>query len=529
MTANVLDISHLTLSIERKTILQDIDLTIGAGETAALIGESGSGKSTLAQCILGLQPQRSRLTPESRIDFLGEPLPIENDARMRRWRGCSISMIFQDPMSCLNPYLRVGTQILEALKRGSASNEDPHARVLELLEMVDLPQPKQTAGKYPYELSGGQQQRIMVAMALANRPQLLIADEPTSSLDACVQAEILKLLERLQKAFALSMLFITHNMAAARFLAHRVYVLQHGRMAESGDTAAVFAHPRETYTAELIRAKENLAALEPVACEAQNNASPVGELSNVSYAYPAAGFCRRAQPTLKDISLRIYPGETLGILGESGSGKSTIAKLLAGLVQPSQGKVSLFEEDISRTRKMALALRKRCQIVFQNPFGALNPRLTVEAALREPLELMNLESHAEERIREALQSVNLPEDFLARYPHELSGGQRQRVCIARGILSHPDLLICDEIVSALDPTVQVQVLLTLHRLQQERRFAMFFISHDLDVVEHISTKIAVVYRGSIVEYGPAEAVMNRPQHPYTQKLIQANRMASTRA
>lgn len=529
MTANVLDISHLTLSIEHKTILQDIDLTIGAGETVALIGESGSGKSTLAQCILGLQPQRSRLAPESRIDFLGEPLPIENDARMRRWRGCSISMIFQDPMSCLNPYLRVGTQILEALKRGSASDEDPHARVLELLEMVDLPEPKQTAGKYPYELSGGQQQRIMIAMALANRPQLLIADEPTSSLDACVQAEILKLLERLQKAFSLSMLFITHNMAAARFLAHRVYVLQHGRIAESGDIAAVFAHPREAYTAELIRAKENLAALEPVACEAQNNASPVGELSNVSYAYPAAGFCRRAQPTLKDISLRIYPGETLGILGESGSGKSTIAKLLAGLVQPSQGKVSLFEEDISRTRKMALALRKRCQIVFQNPFGALNPRLTVEAALREPLELMNLESHAEERIREALQSVSLSEDFLARYPHELSGGQRQRVCIARGILSHPDLLICDEIVSALDPTVQVQVLLTLHRLQQERRFAMFFISHDLDVVEHISTKIAVVYRGSIVEYGPAEAVMNSPKHPYTQKLIEANRMASTRA
>ena len=232
---------------------------------------------------------------------------------------------------------------------------------------------------------------------------------------------------------------------------------------------------------------------------------------------------------LHDVNFTARTGQITAIVGPSGSGKSTIAKLLAGLVQPSQGKVSLFEEDISRTRKMALALRKRCQIVFQNPFGALNPRLTVEAALREPLELMNLESHAQERIREALQSVSLPEDFLARYPHELSGGQRQRVCIARGILSHPDLLICDEIVSALDPTVQVQVLLTLHRLQQERRFAMFFISHDLDVVEHISTKIAVVYRGSIVEYGPAEAVMNRPKHPYTQKLIQANRMASTRA
>ena len=495
MTANVLDISHLTLSIEHKTILQDIDLTIGAGETVALIGESGSGKSTLAQCILGLQPQRSRLAPESRIDFLGEPLPIENDARMRRWRGCSISMIFQDPMSCLNPYLRVGTQILEALKRGSASDEDPHARVLELLEMVDLPEPKQTAGKYPYELSGGQQQRIMIAMALANRPQLLIADEPTSSLDACVQAEILKLLERLQKAFSLSMLFITHNMAAARFLAHRVYVLQHGRIAESGDIAAVFAHPREAYTAELIRAKENLAALEPVACEAQNNASPVGELSNVSYAYPAAGFCRRAQPTLKDISLRIYPGETLGILGESGSGKSTIAKLLAGLVQPSQGKVSLFEEDISRTRKMALALRKRCQIVFQNPFGALNPRLTVEAALREPLELMNLESHAEERIREALQSVSLPEDFLARYPHELSGGMRKRVAMAQTMIADPDILLMDESFSALDIQTRQLMENELLELWQAKKKAVLFITHDLDEAIAMSDRVVVMSAG----------------------------------
>ena len=249
------------------------------------------------------------------------------------------------------------------------------------------------------------------------------------------------------------------------------------------------------------------------------------KLENVHFSYTG----EEKDEVLHGIDLTLPAGSFTALVGPSGGGKSTIAKLLAGLVQPSQGKVSLFEEDISRTRKMALALRKRCQIVFQNPFGALNPRLTVEAALREPLELMNLESHAEERIREALQSVSLPEDFLARYPHELSGGQRQRVCIARGILSHPDLLICDEIVSALDPTVQVQVLLTLHRLQQERRFAMFFISHDLDIVEHISTKIAVVYRGSIVEYGPAEAVMNSPKHPYTQQLIQANRMASTRA
>ena len=252
-----------------------VTFSLDSGQTLGIVGESGCGKSVTSSSIMRLLPKNGHIV-EGSILFEGKDIVKLSQKEMLQIRGNDISMIFQDPMSCLNPYLRVGTQILEALMRGSASEEDPHARVLELLEMVDLPEPKQTAGKYPYELSGGQQQRIMIAMALANRPQLLIADEPTSSLDACVQAEILKLLERLQKAFALSMLFITHNMAAARFLAHRVYVLQHGRMAESGDTAAVFAHPREAYTAELIRAKENLAALEPVACESQNNASPFG-------------------------------------------------------------------------------------------------------------------------------------------------------------------------------------------------------------------------------------------------------------
>lgn len=523
MTQPLLEIQDLSLSIHGDSILKHVSLTVNQGETVAVIGESGAGKSSTAQVILGLQPEGSVIETGC-VLFSGESLPIEDDQAMRRWRGRAISMIFQDPMTRLNPYLRVETQILEALGRAEAPPPDPHQRVLELLGMVELSDAQKIAEKHPHELSGGQQQRVMIAMALANTPKLLIADEPTSSLDACVQAGILTLLRNLQCRLGLSLLLITHDMGAARRLAHRVYVMRHGEVVERASAEDFFTHPKSPYSAALVGIKKNLRLLAPHP-ERESNET-VGELDHVSYAYPAGFFWRRRKPVLDDVSIRIQRGETLGVLGESGSGKSTAAKLLAGLLQPNIGSVSLFGERIERRRRMPAALRKRCQIVFQNPFGALNPRLTIETALMEPLELMKIKGDKHSAVVEALGWVNLPEVFLGRYPHELSGGQRQRVSIARGLLSRPDLLICDEVVSALDPTVQVQVLQTLRRLQEDRGFAMFFISHDLEIIRCVSTRVAVIYHGALVEYGPAKDVLDHPQHPYTQRLLAASRIES---
>ena len=522
MMQPLLEIRDLSLSIHGTSILKHVSLTVNPGEAVAVIGESGAGKSSTAQLILGLQPEESVI--EGSVYFAGEPLPIEDDRAMRRWRGRSISMIFQDPMTRLNPYLRVKTQILEALGRAEEPPPDPHARVLELLRMVELKDAQTIAEKHPHELSGGQQQRVMIAMALANTPKLLIADEPTSSLDACVQADILTLLMTLQRRLGVSLLLITHDMGAARRLAHRVLVMRHGEVVESASAEDFFAHPKSAYAATLVGIKKNLMLLAPR--PGRESDETVGELDHVSYTYPSGFFWGRAKPVLTDLSLRIQRGENLGVLGESGSGKSTAAKLLAGLIQSESGRISLFGERIDHMRRMPTGLRKRCQIVFQNPFGALNPRLTIEAALMEPLELMKIKNDKHSAVVEALSWVNLPEAFLKRYPHELSGGERQRVSIARGLLSRPDLLICDEIVSALDPTVQVQVLQTLRRLQEERGFAMFFISHDLEIIRSLSTRIAVIYHGALVEYGLAADVLDHPQHSYTQRLLAASRIES---
>ena len=518
MTKPLLEIRNLSLSIHGAAILKHVSLTVNPGETVAVIGESGAGKSTTAHLVLGLQPEESVI--EGDVCFAGEPLPIEDDRAMRRWRGRSISMIFQDPMTRLNPYLRVRTQILEALGRAEEPPPDPHARVLELLRMVELKDAQTIAEKHPHELSGGQQQRVMIAMALANTPKLLIADEPTSSLDACVQAEILTLLMNLQRRLGLSLLLITHDMGAARRLAHHVYVMRHGEVVESASAEDFFAHPKSAYAAALVGIKKSLMLLTPrPGCESDET---VGDLDHVSYTYPAGFFQRQVKPVLNDVSLRIRRGETLGVLGESGSGKSTAAKLLAGLIRPESGRISLFGERIDHMRRMPAALRKRCQIVFQNPFGALNPRLTIETALLEPLELMNIQGDRRSTVVEALSSVNLPEAYLSRYPHELSGGERQRVSIARGLLSRPDLLICDEVVSALDPTVQVQVLQTLRRLQEERGFAMFFM---LYVVQGNSvTEDGVSHDTPCRIPSSAEEVLDHPQHPYTQRLCTASRI-----
>jgi peptide/nickel transport system ATP-binding protein len=376
-------------------------------------------------------------------------------------------------------------------------------------------------GRYPHQLSGGQQQRVMTAMALAAEPEILIADEPTSALDATVQAEILALLRRVQERLGTAILFITHDLAAAARLSDHVVVMQSGRIVEQGPVQRIMASPEQAYTRELVSVRRMLETPPPLQ-PGRRERDIILHMRGVSYAYPARSLLERPFPALIKVSLQLEAGKTLGILGESGSGKSTLASLIAGLASASGGEIRLFGEIISRRGyRMPRSLRRRCQIVFQNPFGALNPRLTIEKAMREPIELLEPENAGDirPRLEQALLSVGLEPAHLERYPHQLSGGQRQRVCIARALLSGPDLLICDEIVSALDATVQMQVLQTLKALQEERGFAMLFIGHDIEIVRWVSDSIAVMNRGRIVEQGSAVEVLDSPQDAYTRRLI----------
>jgi len=552
----ILDIADLDIAIAGRRVVRDLSFSIAPGETMALIGESGSGKSMTAAAIMGLLPPGARIAERSRLRFDGLALRPEDDAAMRPLRGRAMSMVFQDPMSCLNPFMTVAGQIDEALQRLGTGNRafsgevdtgsreenaskqrdrefsrfgetrkyssgQRRARILELLVLVELPDPAAIARRYPHELSGGQQQRVMLAMALAAKPRLLIADEPTSALDATVQAEILRLLKNLQRRLGNALLFITHDLAAAAELAHRIVVMQAGRAVEYGPAGIVLADPREDYTRKLVSTRRMLAA-PPQTPPVARASEPVLRIEELVHDYPARRILGRPFRSLHGVSLAIAPGETLGILGESGSGKSTLARLAIGLARPGGGEITLFGTSIARMARLDRALRRRCQIIFQNPYGALNPRLSVEAAMREPLELLGLSNRDDRRrIEAALVDVGLGGDHLARYPHQLSGGQRQRVCIARALLSEPELLICDEIVSALDATVQMQVIAMLKALQAKRGFAMMFVGHDIEIVRWVSDRIAVMHRGRIVEQGPATAIVTAPQDPYTQTLMAA--------
>ena len=518
----ILEIADLDIAIAGRRVVRDLSLSIAPGETMALIGESGSGKSMTAAAVMGLLPRGARIAEHSRLRFDGVPLSPEDEAAMRPLRGRAMSMVFQDPMSCLNPFMVVAGQIDEALQRlGAGNGRQRRARMLELLGLVELPDPAVLARRYPHELSGGQQQRVMLAMALAAEPRLLIADEPTSALDATVQAEILGLLKSLQRKLGNALLFITHDLAAAAQLAHRIVVMRAGRVVEYGPAAVVLGDPREEYTRKLVSTRRMLAAPPPGRPEARA-VDPALRIEGLVHDYPARRLFGRPFRSLHGVSLTIAPGETLGILGESGSGKSTLARLAIGLARSGAGEIALFGTSIAQRARLDRALRRRCQIIFQNPYGALNPRLTIEAAMREPLELLGLSGRDDRvRIEAALVDVGLGGEHLARYPHQLSGGQRQRVCIARALLSEPELLICDEIVSALDATVQMQVIAMLKALQAKRGFAMMFVGHDIEIVRWVSDRIAVMHRGRIVEQGPAAAIVTAPQAPYTQMLMAA--------
>ncbi|MCS0502707.1 dipeptide ABC transporter ATP-binding protein [Ancylobacter mangrovi] len=518
--APLLSLRNLVIAKAGRRLVDGVSLEIAAGRTLAVIGESGSGKSLTALTLLGLLPEGLDIDEATRIAVDGREIGPRDERDWRALRGRRIAMVFQDPMACLNPFMRVGEQIDEALRRaGVASRTERRQRMAERLAEVELPAPDTLARRYPHELSGGQQQRVMIAMALAGAPDLLIADEPTSALDASVQAEIVALLARLQARRGLALLIITHDLSVAGALAHEVVVMQRGRIVEAGPAAEVLVRPRDPYTARLVGARRRL---DEVAPHRPDAGRAIVEAEGLCVDYAARRLFGAPHRAVHEAALSLVPGRTVGLLGESGSGKSTLAAALAGLRPLSAGQVRLLgHEVVPGGRPLPRALRRQCQMVFQNPYGALNPRLTIGRALAEPLALMGVPAREREaRIALALKEVGLEHEHAARFPHQLSGGQRQRACIARALLCEPRVLICDEVISALDMSVKVQILDLLRRLQQERGFAMLFVGHDIEAVRWIADEVLVMNRGRIVERCAADALDEaHVRDPYTRRLL----------
>jgi peptide/nickel transport system ATP-binding protein len=518
-----LQIRNLSVEAAGRVLVRDVSLTVERGRTLALLGESGSGKSLTALAVTGLLPSGLSVGSRTSVVFAGEALPLQSEIAMRAVRGRRMAIIFQDPMACLNPFMRVGSQIEEALKRlGVRVAPERRRRVVELLREVELPEPSALVRRYPHELSGGQQQRVMIAMALAGEPDLLIADEPTSALDASVQAEIVRLLTDIQHRRQMAMLFITHDLTVAAALAHDVAIMRGGELVECGPVSKVLARPQHPYTERLVSARRLLLT----ASEQQSTrstAEPIVVVEDLSIDYAARSLFGAPFRAVNDAAFTLEAGRTLGVLGESGSGKSTIAAALAGLQRPASGRIRLLGCELTPQRwQLPPNLRRQCQLIFQNPYGALNPRLTIERLMAEPLRLAGASPVAcREHVVDALVEVGLDGSFLARYPHQLSGGQRQRVCIARALLCRPALLICDEVVSALDMTIQAQILALLKRLQREHGFGMVFVGHDIDVVGWIADDILVMHHGAIVDRLGAQDLFDPARHELTKRLLAA--------
>ena len=521
MTVPILDVRSLSVSAPAGAILRNVGFTLERGRTLALVGESGSGKSMTALSVMGLLPSGLALAAESSIRFAGASLPLCDEQRMRMLRGSRMAIVFQDPMACLNPFMKIGAQIDETLRRlAVSSRRERRERTNGLLAEVGLPDPSMIADRYPHELSGGQQQRVMIAMAIAGEPELLIADEPTSALDASIADGIVRLLAGLQARRGTAMLFITHDLAVASSLAHDIAVMQQGEIVEVGAAAALMAAPRHPYAARLIGARRALGA--PRVAASAAGAENIVLCERACVDHPPRRLFGRPFRAVHDASLTLEAGRTLGILGESGSGKSTLGAAVAGLLGIADGRMTVLGQ--ARTQKPDILRgeeRRQCQLIFQNPYGALNPRLTVFRLMAEPLTLMRVPSaEIEERIAAALTEVGLERRHIGRYPYQLSGGQRQRVCIARALLCRPRLLVCDEVVSALDMTVQVQILDLLKRLQDAHGFGMLFIGHDIEIVRWISDSIIVMHQGRIVDRF-ARGDMEAPaRHAYTKRLLQ---------
>ncbi|QLJ03946.1 ABC transporter ATP-binding protein [Streptomyces sp. NEAU-sy36] len=512
--------------------VRGVSLHVRPGETLALVGESGSGKSTVALAAMGLLAGNARVTGRAVID--GTDIVAADEAGLAALRGRTVSMVFQEPATALDPLTRIGKQIAEVIRNHrEVSAKDAAAEAVDLLRRVGIPEPEKRAAAYPFQLSGGQRQRVVIAMAIANDPALLIADEPTTALDVTVQAEILDLLRRLAAETGTGVLLVTHNMGVVADFADRVAVMYHGEIVETGPVEDVLLRPAHDYTRRLLAAVPRLSVAEagrpaPAREPAPDGGSdstagaPVVELRGISVVF---GRGKRAVRALDDVSLTVRPGETLGLVGESGSGKSTAARVALGLIPPTSGTVSLFGADLARTRARARrALRAGIGVVLQDPVASLDARMTVGECVAEPLRVHRRELSAQDRrdrVRAVLDRVRLPRDVVRRAPGELSGGQRQRVSLARALVLEPRLLVADEPTSALDVSVQESVLEVISELQDELGFACLFVSHDLAVVQHFARRVAVMRAGRIEEQGPTGETLLHPETDYTRRLLAA--------
>ncbi|MDQ7091958.1 MAG: ABC transporter ATP-binding protein [Methylococcales bacterium] len=526
MSNTLLSVKNLTLSFKNTKVVDSINFEITHGETFALVGESGSGKSLTALSILRLLPANVHLEADT-ILLQQQDLLMLSELDFCKIRGSRIGLIFQDPLSALNPVMTIGDQISEVLTIHFAlSNTEIKTRVLELLNQVEMPNPQQRQLDYPHQLSGGQRQRVMIAIALAAKPDLLIADEPTTALDVTIQAQILQLLKSIQQQTGMALWLISHDLALVSTIADTVAVMQQGKIVEIATNQQLFNHPQHPYTQKLLAVLPSLDHCLQTSRPAQ---PPLLTVSNFKVYYPIhKGFFKRVVDAVRavdGVSFELQHGKTLALVGESGCGKTTLAKALLNLIPNSGGEVLLGNKYIHELKGEALRrTRAEIQIIFQDPFASMNPRMLVGDIIAEGIKALHPQcspSAIHHKVSTLLHQVELPESSALRYPHEFSGGQRQRICIARSLAVEPKLIICDEPTSALDVSVQAQIINLLKSLQQQQGLSYLFITHDLAVVAEIADEVAVMYQGKIVEQGLVKQVLKAPQHPYSQKLLAA--------
>ena len=519
----LLDVKKLKVNFVTRmgvnTAVDDVSFSVESGQITAIIGESGSGKSVACYSLLGLVPQPPGQIEGGQALFEGVDLLQMTERELREVRGRDIAMIFQDPMTCLNPYMKIGKQLMEPLiYHKKVSNKQARERAIELLEEVGIRDPQSTIDNYPYEFSGGMRQRVMIAMALINEPKLLIADEPTTALDVTIQAQILQLMANLQKKRDIGVIFISHDLAVVADIADQIIVMQSGKVVEHGGRADIFENAQHPYTRKL------LAAI-PAGTK-QTSPDQQRDLITVTNLCTWFDQGKHSEPVkaVNDVSFTIRQGEILGLVGESGSGKSTVGRSLLRLVPITSGSVEFDGIDVTQLQGGDLkTMRRRMQMIFQDPYASLNPRMSVYDTLAEPLLLHAIESKktVEQGVLKLMDDVGLARNFVRKYPHEFSGGQRQRIAIGRALATRPEFIVADEPVSALDVTIQAQILDLMLELGREYGLTMLFVSHDLAVVRHLADRILVLYKGSIVEQGSGKALFENPQEDYTRQLLQS--------